>query len=278
VRSSAATHGDFATHKALAGDSRLALLDVLEQAGGPLDAVEAGRRVGLHRNTARVHLDQLVEVGLVEKHNEQRSLPGRPRVLYSKAEGALEGATPNEDIDDIDYRELARVLAAQLARSADAGQQAELAGRRWAAAVDKADVPSGSVTSEIAIEAVTEIMDDLGFRPVADDRRILLRRCPFADLAKEQRQVICGVHLGILKQTFESLDSPVAVDRLDSLVQEDPLLCVVHLTDQENDLPSRPLRPRSRAGRNASDPPSPARVKHRASKHPIPPRKRGSPK
>jgi predicted ArsR family transcriptional regulator len=273
VRSPAAAHRDSATHKALAAESRLALLDVLEQADGPLDAVEAGRRVGLHRNTARIHLDQLVEVGLVDKHAEQRSRPGRPRILYSKTSGAGEEVKQDKDTDDIDYRELARVLAAQLARSADASQQAELAGRRWGAAVDKADLPSGPVTSEVAIECVSDIMDDLGFAPVADDRRILLRRCPFADLAKEQRQVICGVHLGILKQTFESLDSQVSVDRLDSLVQEDPLLCVVHLTDEEingkKDLPSRPLRPQPKARRKRSDQPV---------LPPVPPRKRGSSK
>jgi predicted ArsR family transcriptional regulator len=240
VKSSTAYRRASATHKALAADSRLALLDALEQAGGPLDAVEAGRRVGLHRNTARVHLDQLVAVGLVDKQDERRSLPGRPRVLYSRATGASQGAQPDERSDEIDYRELARVLAAQLANSADAGRQAELAGRRWARAVVKADLPSSSpVTSEVAIEAVTETMDDLGFRPVADECRILLRRCPFGDLAKEQRQVICGVHLGILKQTFESLDAPVTVDRLDPLVQEDPLLCVVHITSQEEGPASR---------------------------------------
>jgi predicted ArsR family transcriptional regulator len=245
-----------ATHKALAADSRLALLDVLEQADGPLDAVEAGRRVGLHRNTARVHLDQLVEVGLVDKHAEQRSVPGRPRVLYSKVDSPGEGPEPYGAPDDIDYRELARVLAAQLARSADAEQQAELAGRRWATAIDKADLPAGPTTTGVAIEAVTEIMDDLGFRPVADDHRILLRRCPFADLAKEQRQVICGIHLGMLKQTFESIDTPMTVDRLDSLVQDDPLLCVVHLTDQEEDVSSRPSRRRPTTERTAGDPPA----------------------
>jgi hypothetical protein len=114
-------------------------------------------------------------------------------------------------------------------------------------------------------------MDDLGFRPVADERRIILRRCPFGDLAKEQRQVICGVHLGILKQTFESLDAPVTVDRLDSLVQEDPLLCVVHLNEQEKDLPSRPVRRGPKAERNATNPRPPGRAQR-------PLDKRGTPK
>ena len=261
-----------ATHKALAADSRLALLDVLEHAEGPLDAVEAGRRVGLHRNTARVHLDQLAEVGLVERQAEHRSTPGRPRVLYAKSPTAGAAPEPDED-DDIDYRDLARVLAAQLARSPDAAEQAELAGRRWATAIDQANLPPDPVTNEAAVEAVTGIMDDLGFRPVADDHRILLRRCPFAELAKEQRQVICGVHLGILKQTFESLDTSVTVDRLDSLVQDDPLLCVVHLANREKDLPSRPSRRGPKAKKKAREPSSPVRAKH-----PAPSKERGSSK
>jgi predicted ArsR family transcriptional regulator len=264
VTSRTPQRGAAATHKALAADSRLALLEALDQADSPLDAVEAGRRVGLHRNTARVHLDQLVEVGLVDKHAEQRSRPGRPRVLYTKVPGGGERTTPVADPDDVDYKELARVLAAQLARSTNAGDQAELAGRRWATAVDKADRPSDPVSSGAAIEAVTGIMDDLGFRPVADGRRILLRRCPFAELAKEQRQVICGVHLGMLEQTFESLDAPVTVDRLDPFVQDDPLLCVVHLTkeeeEEEEDPPSRPSRGRRKATRRAGDPPAPIRA------------------
>jgi hypothetical protein len=68
----------------------------------------------------------------------------------------------------------------------------------------------------------------------------------------------------------------VTVDRLDSLVQDDPLLCVAHLANQEKDLPSRPLRRRQKADGRASDPPTPDRAPRRATKHPVPPRKRGS--
>jgi predicted ArsR family transcriptional regulator len=243
-----------ATHKALSAESRLALLDALEEADGPLDAVEAGHRVGLHRNTARVHLDQLVGVGLVDKHAEQRSLPGRPRVLYAKAAGAAEGVRPDEGSDDVDYRELARVLAAQLAGSPDSAHQAELAGRQWARAVDKADLPSGPVASQVAIDAVTGIMDNLGFRPVADGHRILLRRCPFAEVAREQRQVVCGVHLGMLQETFESVDAPVVMGRLDSFVQDDPLLCVVHVAGQEKDPRSQPSNSQIRTTRERGSP------------------------
>ncbi|MCU4185261.1 helix-turn-helix domain-containing protein [Acidiferrimicrobium sp. IK] len=221
------------TRKALAADSRVELLEALSAAARPLDAAEAGQLVGLHRNTARVHLEQLTDAGLVERASEDRTQPGRPRVLYSRVTTAG-GPTPPDSVeaqDDADYRELARVLAAQLASAPDPAAEAERAGRRWSAAVSGAGLPVGGVDAAQAVDAVTGIMERLGFSPVADDKRILLRRCPFAELAREQRAVVCGVHLGMLRQTFQALGAPVAVAGLDPLVQSDPLLCVVHLTD-----------------------------------------------
>ena len=225
---------DTRARRALAADSRVALLDFLVAAGRPVDAAEAAEMLGLHRNTARVHLEQLAGAGLVERHSEDRSVPGRPRILYSAAEHAATVAGVPSRADrqaDTDYRELARVLAAQLAATPDPAAAAEQAGRRWSATAGVERLPGGPLTATEAIGEVTAVMAGLGFEPVADERRILLRRCPFAELAREERAVVCGVHLGMLGHTFDALDSPVAVDRLDPLVQTDPLLCVVHLTE-----------------------------------------------
>lgn len=216
-----------AARKALAADSRVALLEALSEAGRPLDAAEAGGLVGLHRNTARVHLERLADAGLVERRGEDRSRPGRPKVLYTAAAGAAE--RPAAD----GYRALARALAAQLAATPDAGTQAVGAGRRWGAALARDSPHPAAVDAAAAIDRVTGAMDRLGFRPVADERRILLRHCPFADLARAERTVVCNVHLGMLEAAFDDLGAPVGVERLDPLVQSDPLLCVAHLRTRE---------------------------------------------
>lgn len=216
-----------ATRKALAADSRVALLEALAVAGRPLDAAEAGGLVGLHRNTARVHLEQLADAGLVERRGEDRGRPGRPKVLYTAtAEAAGDPAAGG-------YRELARALAAQLAATPDAESQAVRAGRRWGAALARDAPHAPALDAGAAIDLVTGAMDRLGFRPVADERRILLRHCPFADLARAERTVVCNVHLGMLDAAFGDLAAPVAVERLDPLVQSDPLLCVAHLRTRE---------------------------------------------
>ena len=52
------------THKALGDVSRFRILEELRGLG-PLDSRELGRRVGIHPNTVRSHIEQLIQVRLV---------------------------------------------------------------------------------------------------------------------------------------------------------------------------------------------------------------------
>jgi len=240
--------GKAVVHRALASESRQALLAVLRRHRRPLDAAEAGEAVGLQRNTARVHLDVLASAGLITRRLEERTTPGRPRVLYEAAR------PPASDSDrrptDAGYQDLARVLADQLTGVADARNEAIRAGRRWAAALDARPLPQRSLSPGEAVRVATEILDNLGFEaepvPTADPDRILLHRCPFAEVARENRSVVCGIHLGMLKATFERLDTPLVVEGLDSFVADDPLLCVVRLAHKDA-LGENPRRGRRRS-------------------------------
>jgi predicted ArsR family transcriptional regulator len=223
---------DSTTYRALAGESRQALLAALQLSGRPLDASEAGAAVGLHRNTARVHLDVLCSVGLLKRRIEHRTTRGRPRVVYELAvadAGLLDGNPAGED--EVGYRELARLLAQQLAELADVSGEAIRAGRRWAAALDGRPLPAQRLSAGEAISVVTDVLDRLGFdpQPEEDLGRILLHHCPFAEIARENRSVVCGIHLGMLKATVERLDAPLDVVGLEPLVTDEPSLCIVRL-------------------------------------------------
>jgi len=231
--------GDAAAYRALAGRSRRALLAALRQAGRPLDASEAAAAVGLHRNTARVHLDLLWKAGLVRRQPEDRSSKGRPRMLYEPAAPPASMAAA-DGAKEPGYRELAGLLAQQLAQVADLPGEAILAGRRWAAALDERPLPAGPLSAAEAAAEVTAVLSRLGFGPEQDlgHGRILLHRCPFADVARESRAVVCGIHLGLLTATAERLNSPLRIAGLDPFVTDNPPVCVVRLTT-----------PRSRRGR-----------------------------
>lgn len=226
--------GKVDAHRALASESRQALLKALARRRGPLDATEAGRAVQLHRNTARVHLRKLASAGMVRAVVERRTTPGRPRVLYQLVSPAAENHL--EPSRNVNYRELARVLADQLATDVRAHEKAKAAGRSWAAAMAVEGMPRRRLSSNEAIEAISRVLNVQGFDPeprtAGDEATIYLRRCPFADVAQELRSVICGVHLGMISAGFDELDSPVTVAGLDSFVSTDPLLCVVRLEDR----------------------------------------------
>jgi predicted ArsR family transcriptional regulator len=227
--------GKAVIHRALASESRQALLAVLRRHKRPLDAAEAAEAVGLQRNTARVHLDVLTSAGLVTRRLEERTTIGRPRVLYEAARPPASGS--DRGPADAGYRDLARVLADQLTGVADARNEAIRAGRRWAAALDARPLPQRSLSPGGAVRVATEILGSLGFEPepvpTAEPDRILLHRCPFAEVARENRSVVCGIHLGMLRATFERLDTSLVVEGLDSFVTDDPLLCVVRLRDKD---------------------------------------------
>jgi len=214
---------DGRVERVLAGESRAALLTALVSAGRPLSLAEAAQQVGLRPSTTRFHLDLLVSAGLVDRTAERRATVGRPRIHYA-ARPASGGTAPG------DYEGLVNALADQLSATPDPVGAAREAGRRWTQALG---VRRNAVaaTRGAAVEAVAGLLDRLGFapdRPAGPDR-INLRRCPFEVVARQQRGVVCGVHEGMLVETFQRLGRAGEVARLEAFAVDEPLLCVVHL-------------------------------------------------
>ena len=67
---------------------RAEVLARLREAGRPVGVAAMAELTGLHRNTARFHLDGLVGDGLAERSVEERSRPGRPQTLYTARDHA----------------------------------------------------------------------------------------------------------------------------------------------------------------------------------------------
>ena len=205
-----------ARYAALAVSSRRRLLEVLQSAEEPLDIGQLAAAVGLHGTTARVHLEVLERAGLVRRAVQRAGRPGRPRQLYA----AVPRSAPVEG-----YRQLAGVLAAELAAGPDAGRRAERAGWSWAAQ----QVPAGAAGSwDQATRGVGELFDRLGFAPrLADDgryRHLELDTCPFRDTARDYPQVVCAMHLGLLRGALHRLGVPPAEAQLRPFVEPD--LCI----------------------------------------------------
>jgi len=211
-------------HQVLADVSRVAVLETLRKAGRPLTVPEVAESVGLHPNTVRVHLTLLTEHGHVTAAPEQhRERPGRPRVLYSAAARPEDGRR--------DYRLLAETLIGYLsAQSGDRGRAAIEAGYGYGRrAVRPTGVIGEDADADTAVGKVVELFAEAGFAPrtTEDGTGIELHHCPFRELAETDADVVCGVHLGILRGALAGLGAPVEAVRLLPFVR--PGLCVAEL-------------------------------------------------
>jgi predicted ArsR family transcriptional regulator len=86
-------------------------------------------------------------------------------------------------------------------------------------------------TSRVVKQIVTTL-SELGFAPEDqhDGNRILIRLhdCPFRDVARTRGDVVCSVHLGIMRGMAEELGGSVSVHDLQPFVE--PSLCLAHLS------------------------------------------------
>jgi predicted ArsR family transcriptional regulator len=211
--------------EAALGDSRARVLGVLQDAGTPLGVADVSEAVGLHPNTTRFHLDGLVDAGLVQRATEERETPGRPRTLYS-ARPEAGRAGPRS------YRLLAEILTSYLASQSRQPVTAALtAGTEWGRYLARRPAPFRRVTAEQATADLVRVLDEIGFAPeavtVGRKRRVLLHHCPFREAAEQHREVVCSVHLGLMRGLLEESGAPLQAERLDPFVE--PSLCVTHL-------------------------------------------------
>ncbi|MGE5292740.1 MAG: helix-turn-helix transcriptional regulator [Micromonosporaceae bacterium] len=226
------------------GRSRGDVLDLLRAAGNALGVREVAQRMGLHPNTARFHLEALVEAGLATRQAEDRETPGRPRIGYRAVADGPSGRRR--------YRLLAEMLTSLIAGTMpEPGKAAEEAGREWGAYLTEQPPPYQQLTAEEAVAKLTAIMEELGFAPEAEtgdgagQYRLCLRRCPFREVAEHHQDVICALHLGLMRGALARMRAPVSADRLDPFVE--PTLCIAQLTPSE-DAGARPATVREQGG------------------------------
>jgi predicted ArsR family transcriptional regulator len=202
------------------------VLQILQSAGNPLGVGDIAQRVGLHPNTARFHLDALVEQGLVEVAREVRDAPGRPRGLYTAtAQSARAGRRSYQLLADV----LTSYVATHVSRPAEAAVEA---GEAWGRSLAERPVPFRRVGAAAATAHLVESLDEIGFAPeavtVGRERRILLHHCPFREAAEQHGEVVCVVHLGLLRGMLAELGAPLQAAELEPFAE--PNLCVSRLT------------------------------------------------
>jgi predicted ArsR family transcriptional regulator len=176
------------------GPTRAAVLHLLREGAGDgvgISAGELARTLGLHANTTRFHLDALAERGLVLREPEQRTQPGRPRVLYRVRDGHAADR----------YQDLAGVMVRHFAGSVeDRAALARDAGAAWGGEL-RADLERAD-PGQPPLNRLLGCLADLGYAPEVEEGSellVVLRPCPYSDLAAEDPGVVCQLHLGLIR-------------------------------------------------------------------------------
>lgn len=208
------------------GTSRMRVLQALRQVPEGLGAQELAEQLGLHVNTVRFHLDRLVDDGVVARHTEERSGPGRPRLTFTSL------AAPGTHGDRRSYRLLAEILASYVAGATDDPVTAGMeAGRTWGHYLTERPGPYRDTDQESSMHELLRILEDIGFAPEivqsGAGQEVWLRHCPFLEVAQEHRDLVCAVHLGLMQGALSEMRAPFTTDELEPLVE--PSLCIAQV-------------------------------------------------
>ncbi|KQB86350.1 helix-turn-helix transcriptional regulator [Corynebacterium lowii] len=146
-------------------------------------ATQLAERLGMHANTVRGHLEELIAQQAVSQHNAPVKGRGRPTLLY-QVRVADTRAVAQEYITMI--RHLAGAIKPEQAREV---------GRLWARSEG-----TGTVTELI------EKLRGLGFDPSLreDGTALDLRACPFIQDSTLPHPSVCGMHEGFFQEFLEA--------------------------------------------------------------------------
>ncbi len=189
--------------RALGDPTRHRIFRYVADAQHPVGVAELTEFVQLNHNAVRQHLAVLKDADLVVEEVEERTRPGRPRLLYHlHPEVSDRWGAPGA------YSWLASLLASAVRRKQGPRQVGRQEGHRRAAELAGTGQGADLLEAEMARR---------GFRPtrVEKGRRVelVLGRCPFADVAESDPGTVCQLHLGLAEGLAEGIGG-LAVERL----------------------------------------------------------------
>lgn len=181
---------------------RRQLYEYVADSDRPISREQAATAAGIGRTLAAYHLDKLADAGLLTISYERltgRGGPGagRPAKLYTRAAREMTVSVPPRD-----YELLARLLVAAVEQDASGAVQE---------AVGRVALDAGRRAGAESDRNIIAALRSCGYLPhVDDDDRVSLRNCPFHMVARDHRDVVCGLNLRLVEGIIAGCDHPQA--------------------------------------------------------------------
>ena len=197
------------------GPTRARVLTLLQRAAAPVSVGEAARGLEVHKNSARFHLDALVEAGYAERAIAAPRHQGRPPLVYTATSAA-------PTMNNVHLLELIDVLlAGVLAGTPNAEAVGEQAGRQWGAGLAEPGTPADRVAGELAGH-----LAERGFGIERDGDELTFTRCPFRGaVAPERMPLVCAIHQGLLDGYLDASAGGLSATR----ITIGPKICIARL-------------------------------------------------
>ena len=164
-------------------DAALRILRVLASAPSAMTIAAIHTRLGGHPNRFRPPLDRLVADGFADETTVASGGRGRPARAFTATAVGVQVAL--EDPDRVLLDALVEGAADLLAQSHDPVGNALILGAAWGRRLPGRDL--------------VEALAAQGFAPRVDRDRIVLRTCPMLHAARRNTEVVCAIHLGLMK-------------------------------------------------------------------------------
>jgi predicted ArsR family transcriptional regulator len=203
---------------------------------GPVTRDEAAAAVGISRKLAAFHLDKLTAAGLLEATTpdpaSRRPGPGRAPKAYRPAAAEVAVSVPQRRYELLGEL-LAQAIVADGPASTTRHTAHQLAHDRGVALGERvrAERRLGRLGPERALTVIGELLGACGYAPVRAPTQLLLRNCPFQQLARRAPELVCGLNQEFLAGLLAGLHSR----RVDAVLQPDaaadPTRCCVVLQE-----------------------------------------------
>lgn len=178
------------------------LIALLRAAHEPLDAATIAFRLGLHPSGVRTQLRRLGRIGLIVGEPAVGEV-GRPRTLWRVTPRAIAEA----DQPHTGWM-IARLLARTISATPAHLREVEAAGTELGLEL-AGDI--GDTVGSGDREAPAQALAALGFAPrrseVGATTRYELQRCPYAEAVRENPDVVCTLHRGVIRGVLQSMGS-----------------------------------------------------------------------
>ncbi len=185
------------------------ILNLLRSTKDALNVEEIAASTMLSTSATRNYLELLVESNKVSKTFQDRCVVGRPKVLYR---AIISDSTPTFEAS---YQFLASIFVNYFSSALEnGGEKAEIIGQEWGAFLVTKPLPFQSFNYSQSLELLRKTFEEMGFSPQIQSNEMSLLNCPFQDIAINNPEIICRLHLGMIKGALKAMGDTVQVSDL----------------------------------------------------------------